>query len=131
MLVKSHKDFTFESVLSTDRNLKLLQEAKEQGYEIHAVFVLTNNPYINVKRVKSRVKAGGHDVPEEKTISRYEKSLRNLSRLIRIADHTRVIDNSGDKPHLICEVLNQQLVIWETAEWNKKAILRLISNQPE
>ena len=131
MLVKSHKDFTFESVLSTDRNLKLLQEAKEQGYEIHAVFVLTNNPYINVKRVKSRVKAGGHNVPEEKIISRYEKSLRNLSRLIRIADHTRVIDNSGDKPHLICEVLNQQLVIWETAEWNKKAILRLISNQPE
>ena len=131
LLLKSHKDFTFESVLSTDRNLELLQEAKEQGYEIHAVFVLTNNPYINVERVKSRVKAGGHDVPEEKIISRYEESLRNLSRLIRIADHTRVIDNSGDKPHLICEVLNQQLVIWETAGWSKKAILRLISNQPE
>ena len=128
MLLKSHKDFTFESVLSTDRNLKLLQEAKEQGYEIHAVFVLTNNPYINVERVKYRVKAGGHDVPEEKIISRYERSLRNLSRLVRIADHTRVIDNSGDKPHLICEVLDQQITIWETPQWSKKAILRLLSN---
>ena len=128
MLLKSHKDFTFESVLSTDRNLKLLQEAKEQGYEIHAVFVLTNNPYINVERVKYRVKAGGHDVPEEKIISRYERSLRNLSRLVRIADHTRVIDNSGDKPHLICEVLEQQITIWETPQWSKKAILRLLSN---
>ena len=120
MLLKSHKDFTFASVLSTNRNLELLQEAKEQEYEIHGVFVLTNNPYINVERVKSRIKAGGHNVPEEKIISRYEKYLRNLSRLIRIADHTRVIDNSGDKPHLICEVLNQQLVIWETAGWSKK-----------
>ena len=127
MLLKSHQDSTFESVLSTDRNLKLLQEAKEQGYEIHAVFVLTNNPYINVERVKNRVKAGGHDVPEEKIISRYEKSLRNLSRLVRIADHTRVIDNSGDKPHLICEVLEQQITIWETPQWSKKAILRLLS----
>jgi predicted ABC-type ATPase len=128
MLLKSHKDFTFETVLSTDRNLNLLQKAKEQGYEIQAVFVLTNDPCINVERVKSRAKAGGHNVPEEKIISRYEGSLRNISKLVRIADHTRIIDNSGDEPHLICEVLNQQITIWETPLWSKKAILRLLSS---
>ncbi len=31
MLEKSY-DFTFETVLSTDRNLKLLKKAKEKGY---------------------------------------------------------------------------------------------------
>ena len=113
-------------MLSTDRNLELLRQAKELGYEIHAVFVLTNNPSINVKRVRARVEAGGHDVPEEKIISRYEKSLRNLSQLIRIADHTRVIDNSGNEPHLICEVLNQHVTIWETEQWSKSAILKLL-----
>jgi predicted ABC-type ATPase len=128
MLLKSHKDFTFETVLSTDRNLNLLQKAKEQGYEIQAVFVLTNDPCINVERVKSRAKAGGHNVPEEKIISRYEGSLRNISKLVRIADHTRIIDNSGDEPHLICEILNQQITIWETPLWTKKAILRLLSS---
>ena len=66
---------------------------------------------INVKRIKARVKAGGHDVPEEKVVKRYEKSLRNLSKLIRIADHTRVIDNSEEKPHLICEVKNNYVTI--------------------
>lgn len=126
MLLKTRKDFTFETVLSTDRNLELLRQAKELGYEIHAVFVLTNNPSINVKRVRARVEAGGHDVPEEKIISRYEKSLRNLSQLIRIADHTRVIDNSGNEPHLICEVLNQHVTIWETEQWSKSAILKLL-----
>lgn len=131
MLLKSHKDFTFETVLSTDRNLDLLRQAKEQGYEIYAVFVLTKSPYINVLRVKSRVKAGGHDVPEEKIISRYERSLRNLSQLVRIADHTRVIDNSDDEPHLICEISNQQLVIWDTENWSRKDILRLISGSRE
>ncbi len=127
MLLTSHKDFTFESVLSTDRNIELLREAKEQGYEVHAVFVLTNDPYINVERVRIRVKAGGHDVPEEKIISRCKRSLRNLSRLVRIADHTRVIDNSGDEPHLICEVIDRQITIWETSQWSRNAILRLVS----
>ena len=129
MLLKAHKDFTFETVLSTDRNLELLRQAKELGYEILAVFVLTNNPDINVRRVRARVKAGGHDVPEEKIITRYERSLRNLAQLVRIADHTRVIDNSGEEPHQICEVSNQHLVIWETVQWSKSSILKLFADK--
>ena len=131
MLLKAHIDFTFETVLSTDRNLELLRDAKAQGYEIHAVFVLTNDPEINVRRVQSRVKAGGHDVPVEKIISRYERSLRNLSQLVRIADHTRIIDNSGEKPHLICEVVNMNLTIWESENWSKEAVLRLVAHRSE
>ena len=129
MLLNRHKDFTFETVLSTDRNLELLRQAKKQGYEIYAVFVLTSHPSINVRRVKSRARAGGHDVPEDKIISRYEKSLRNLALLVRIADHTRVIDNSNDKPRLICEVHNQHVTIWENEQWTRKAILRLLADR--
>ena len=125
-LLAARMDFTFETVLSTDRNLNLLRQAKELGYEIHAVFVLTNDPRINIERVKSRVKAGGHDVPEEKIVSRYEKSLKNISQLVRIADHTRLIDNSQEMPHLICEVRDQQATIWENEQWSKNAILRLL-----
>ena len=42
MLV-DRKDFTFETVLSTDRNLLLLQRAKEKGYFIRGIYVLTCN----------------------------------------------------------------------------------------
>jgi len=65
-------------------------------------FVLTNDPCIHVMRVRSRVKAGGHDVPEGKNVSRYEKHLRNLSGLIRIADHTRVIDQIPAFDRICC-----------------------------
>ena len=129
MLLKSGKDFTFETVLSTARNLELLRQAKEQGYEIHAVFVLTNDPAINVQRVQHRANAGGHDVPKDKIVSRYEKSLLNLSQLVRIADHTWIIDNSEDTPHLICEVVGQRVTIWETEQWSKASILRLLSTK--
>ena len=131
MLLSAEKDFTFETVLSTDRNLDFLRRAKERHYEIHAVFVLTNDPQINVQRVHERVKAGGHDVPEEKVISRYEKAIKNLSKLVRIADYTRVIDNSSSTPHLICEVKDNHVTIWETDEWDKTSILRMLAAPKE
>ena len=128
-LLRMRKDFTFETVLSTERNINLLRQAEDAGYEIYAVFVLTDDPNINVQRVKARVAAGGHNVPEDRIISRYERSLKNLSQLIRIANHTRVIDNSSDTPHLICEVHGHSVTIWETDRWSKTDILRLISRQ--
>lgn len=69
------QEFCFETVLSTDRNLKLLQKAKEKGYFVRCYYILTVDPMINVQRVKSRVQSGGHDVPEEKIIARYDRAL--------------------------------------------------------
>ena len=129
LLLARGADFTFETVLSTDRNLSLLRRAKEAGYEICAVFVLTSDAEINARRVKARAAAGGHDVPEEKIRSRYEKSLRNLSPLVRIADRTRVVDNSGAEPRLICEVEGNAVRIWDNDVWTKNAILRLLEKR--
>ena len=126
ILLEEKQDFTFETVLSTDRNLELLRRAKKAGYEIQAVFVLTYSSDINVRRVQERVRNGGHDVPEEKIRSRYIRSIKNLAKLVRIADRTRVIDNSGTEPFLICEVAGTSVRIWETEVWPKKAILSLL-----
>ena len=129
LLLSQRKDFTFETVLSTDRNLDLLRRAKDAGYEICAVFVLTNDCEINVRRVRERVLSGGHAVPEEKIRTRYARSLQNLSPLVRIADTTRIIDNSGDAPLLICEVKDKSVRLWENDVWSKAGILRLLAKQ--
>lgn len=127
ILLAAKADFTFETVLSTERNLELLSKAKEAGYYICAVFVLTCDPSINVQRVKSRVAGGGHDVPEEKIVSRYHKSLKNLKRLVRIADETRILDNSGSLPDVICDIRKSVATITPTEHWSKEQILDLIS----
>lgn len=126
-LLFRRQDFTFETVLSTDRNLELLRRAKEAGYKIFAVFVLTHDPEINVKRVAERVQSGGHHVPEDKIRSRYKKSINNLPKLIHIADVTRIIDNSEDEPNLICEIRGKSIQIWNNDVWSKTDILRLIT----
>ena len=46
--IKEGKSFTFETVLSTDLNLNLLKKAKEQGYFIRCIYVLTADSQINV-----------------------------------------------------------------------------------
>lgn len=40
------EDFTFETVLSSEYKLKILRKAKEEGYFIKCVFVLTVDPQL-------------------------------------------------------------------------------------
>ena len=65
-MVDNRLDFTFESVMSTPRNYDLMEKAKNSGYRIICIYVLTSDPKINMTRVKGRVKKGGHDVPTGK-----------------------------------------------------------------
>lgn len=93
-LVNSRTDFTFETVMSTERNLKLLQYAKSLGYRISIQYVLTRNADINVARVKQRVAKGGHDVPEDKIRLRYERCLKLLPEIVKVSDICNVFDNT-------------------------------------
>ena len=87
--------FTFETVLSTERNLNLLSRAKAAGFRIESVFVLTANPELNVLRVKSRELSGGHSVPPDKIRSRYTKALANISKLMALSDMFWLVDNTA------------------------------------
>jgi len=78
------EDFTFETVLSFKYKLDILEKAKQEGYFIKCVFVLTINPVINVARVEARVASGGHDVEKYKIIERYYKTLNNITPLYNI-----------------------------------------------
>ena len=69
--VYNMRSFTFETVLSSSRNVELLKKAKNFGYQIEIVYVLTADPQINVSRVAQRVK---------NRISINETSLWNIER---------------------------------------------------
>lgn len=97
--IEQGRSFAFETVMSHPSKLAILETAKEAGFETQLIFVATNNPLTNVERVKQRVIDGGHDVPEDKVISRYHRSLSFLPRASEIADRTYIFDNS-DTPSL-------------------------------
>jgi predicted ABC-type ATPase len=94
------RSFTFETVLSTERNLDLLIRAKAAGFHIESVFVMTADPELNVFRVKSRELSGSHSVPPDKIRGRYTKALANISKLLVLSDVFRLVDNT-DQPEIL------------------------------
>ena len=110
-------EFCFETVLSTERNIKLLQKARQRGYFIRCYYILTADPMINVLRVKSRVEAGGHDVPEDKVVTRYDKALNLVKELVKLCDVCHIYDNSGNKPFRIFKKRKEQIYYDECSDW--------------
>ena len=126
--LEKNRDFSFETVLSTERNLLLLERAKQQGYKIESVFVLTIDPELNAYRVRSRVDAGGHDVPVEKIHERYYRSLSLLPRLIKVSSVCVIIDNT-DMPTTIYLKDSTGNSIYPSKFWPDSAIRELIGEQ--
>lgn len=123
-MIEQEKDFTFETVLSTDRNLKLLYKAKEQGYFIRGIYVLTANADINVARVSAREALGGHGVPEDKVRKRYSKALTLIPRLVEVCDILHIYDNTVD-PFRIFKKRKDVYYRWCNEYWNKVDIEKL------
>lgn len=126
-------EFCFETVMSTDRNLKLLRRAKEKGYFIRCYYILTSDPIINVERVKSRVIEGGHDVPADKIISRYIRALQLVKEVIAVSDICHIYDNSSDEPFRIFKKRKDKCSFQACDNWSKDDIkfLTSVSNMDE
>jgi predicted ABC-type ATPase len=116
--------FTFETVLSTERNLDLLSRAKATGFHIESVFVLTADLELNVFRVKCRELSGGHSVPPDKIRNRYTKSLVNISKLLALSDVFRLVDNTA-QPEILFIKDDPGQQIRPNRYWTAEAIKKL------
>ena len=123
--IDKKEDFTFETVLSSNYKLDILRKAKEEGYFIKCVFVLTVNPQINIVRIESRVASGGHNVDSRKVIERYYKSISNIKELLKICDIVHVYDNT-ETPKRIIRKHKDELSIYPNEYWSKQDILGLM-----
>lgn len=87
--------FSFETVMSHDSKIDILLKAHDAGYEITIFFVCTADPDINVSRVENRVSLGGHDVPHDRVVQRYWRTLSLLPHAALVADRTVLFDNTA------------------------------------
>ncbi|MCL2355767.1 MAG: zeta toxin family protein [Defluviitaleaceae bacterium] len=127
-LLASRNDFSFETVLSTERNLLLLEKAKESGYKVQCIYVLTCNENINVARVRARHAAGGHDVPEDKIRTRYSRALALIPRLLSVCDKILIYDNSVT-PTLIARKEIGTISIFPNDFWSDSELRQLLTAQ--
>lgn len=123
-LLARREDFTMETVLSTLRNL--LQRAKAAGYEVFCWYLVTVDPEINVRRVRTRVEKGLHSVPEDKIHSQYIGALEQLPELFQVCDELYVFDNSREReaggPSLILRWAQGALTSYPNELWPQERL---------
>ena len=122
--ISNGKDFTFETVLSTRRNLDLLIKAKQKGYFIRCFYVLTADVEVNIARVKMREMQGGHGVPEEKIRSRFDRAMKLIPELTEVCDILHIYDNTVN-PERIFKKRKTKYFCWSNRRWNKESITKL------
>ncbi len=88
------RDFSVETTLAGGNAIRLIREAKANGFEVTMFYVGLNDVRLNIERVAARVRNGGHHIPTEDIIRRQTTSMQNLLTHIHLIDHLIVIDNS-------------------------------------
>ena len=73
------------------RNIK---RAKELGYFVEMYYVGLDSAETAKKRVKERVKAGGHGIPEKDIERRYYESIKQLKEVLLMCDIVEIYDNT-------------------------------------
>lgn len=94
-LVKQRESFVFETVFSdpVDDKLSFLEETEKSGYTVMLCFIGLARSETSEERVAMRVSQGGHEVPPEKLIARFPRTMANLKTAIRDLSHVFVFDN--------------------------------------
>ena len=100
-LLMEKKKFSFETVFSHPSKLDIMRDAVDNGYKVYLYFVSTESPYINTFRVEARKAKGGHDVPKDKIIKRYFRSMDLLYKASQIAYQAFYFDNSEEGSRII------------------------------
>jgi predicted ABC-type ATPase len=95
--IRKRKDYAFESTLGANTIPRLLREAAQSGFEVTVWFVGLSSAEQHITRVRARVAAGGHDIPEAKIRERWNGSRRNIIMLLPYLTELRVFDNSQER----------------------------------
>lgn len=101
--LKHRISFSFETVFSHPAKIDILRRAQAAGFKTYMYFVATENPVINVNRIKERVALGGHDVPEEKTRSRYLRCMEQVRYALPYLNRAYFFDNSTEQSIYLAE----------------------------
>jgi predicted ABC-type ATPase len=121
-LAASGVSFAFETTLASRSLAPWLEELRRTGYHIHLVFLWLPSADAAVARVAQRVRAGGHDVPEETIRRRYAAGLRNLFRLYQpLSESWIVYDNSRpERPEIVAEGRGAKVtLVASDGKWRK------------
>ena len=133
--ISERLDFAFETTLGGKTITALLEKALSEGIEVRIWYIGLVSPELHIARVQSRVRHGGHDIPEEKIRERYTQSRLHLIQLLPKLTELLVYDNSQEadfkknkppQPRLILHLIQGRITgtceLASVPEWAKPIV---------
>ncbi len=110
-LFKRREDFGIETTLATRTLKSMIKIAQEAGYKVTILYFWLNSPDLAVKRVESRVAAGGHNIPEETIRRRYKLGASYFWKdYLPICDRWILADNSEFPFKVVAEGAKTEII---------------------
>lgn len=110
-LLEDGQTFCFETVFSHPSKLDFVARAKAAGFIIKIFYFHLASMELNLARVASRVKVGGHKVPADKIKTRLPRTLKLVAASVGLADELHLVDNSSaERPY-------RRLAFWRNGRW--------------
>ncbi len=103
-LLGRYETFAIETTLATRSLMKVVQEAQSMGYEVSVLYFWLNSPELAISRVRDRVAAGGHNIPDNVIRRRYLVGLKYFFEIYKpLCDHWILADNSRSPFSVVAE----------------------------
>ena len=130
-LLRKQSDFAIETTLATRTLLKTVKMAQAAGYSVTLLYFWLRTPEMAIERVKARVAAGGHDIPEDTIVRRYHVGIDYFfHQYAPICERWILADNSQIPFRVIAEGSKDEVInirdeeifakIFEISEERKK-----------
>ena len=106
-LLRRGTSFVSETVFSHPSKLDLIGAAQARGFLVVLYVVCLDEPRVLLRRVRRRVSEGGHNVPPNKVLERYPRTLANLKQAVKLATMSMLFDaqeisNGGPRLLAVC-----------------------------
>ena len=105
-------NFTQETTLSGIRTIKTIKKAIEKDYCIRLYYVGISGSEESLTRIANRVRKGGHDIPHDNVVRRYETRFDDLIKVLDFCNEAVFFDNENGFVE-VGEYKNGRLIINE------------------
>ncbi len=110
-LITARENFALETTLAPRGLVHLIKRMQKEGYVVTLSFLWLNSQKLAKERVKTRVEAGGHDIPHREIYRRYKRGLNNLFNIyLHIVDFCAIYNASGFPPEIVARYADGALV---------------------
>ena len=110
-LLKKQQDFAIETTLATRTLLKTVRMSQSAGYTVTLLYFWLNSPELAIERVRARVEAGGHNIPEETIRRRYQVGIYYFfTHYAPVCERWILADNSQIPFRVIAEGSKDELI---------------------